>query len=79
MKDNSLTLMREFEIFHLVLAQWFVDKDDLFFSDKKKGLSFLGGIILKTWHWSPHSVRLSCLTRNVVELFILFLFFLHFL
>ena len=31
MKDNSLTLMREFEIFHLVLAQWFVDKDDLFF------------------------------------------------
>ena len=46
----------------------------LFFSDKKRGLSFLGGIILKTWHWSPHLVRLSCLIRNVVELF-----FLHFL
>ena len=46
----------------------------LFFSDKKKGLSFLGGIILKTWHWSPHPVRLSCLTRNVVELFFPFFF-----
>ena len=45
----------------------------LFFSDKKKkGLSFLGGIILKTWHWSPHHVRLLCLIRNVVELFFLF-------
>ena len=31
-KDNSLTLTIEFEIFHLVhQAQWFVDKDDLFF------------------------------------------------